>query len=110
MEFLKAKNIIEILPINMTFNDFEALALNPQYLHDKVVYRVDLHYIMETGKNELEFAVSKRHSFLYPDLKTVEFMMKRFVGKEMFKKDLFAIYVYELPFNKDVLIISPAGA
>ena len=86
----------------MTFNDFEALALNPQYLHDNVVYRVDLHYIVEPSKNDLEFSVSKRHSFLYPDFKTVEFMLKRFVGKEMFNKELFAMYVYELPFNKDI--------
>lgn len=86
----------------MNFEEFKSLALNPQYLHDKVVYRVDLHYIVEPGKNDLEFAVSKRHSFLYPDFKTVEFMLKRVVGKEMFNKDLFAIYVYELPFNKDV--------
>ncbi|MCH5214354.1 MAG: hypothetical protein J1E97_04110 [Muribaculaceae bacterium] len=86
----------------MNFEEFKSLALNPQYLHDNVVYRVDLHYIVEPGKNDLEFSVSKRHSFLYPDLKTVEFMLKRFVGKEMFNKDLFAIYVYELPFNKDV--------
>ena len=86
----------------MNFEEFNSLALNPQYLHDKLIYRVDLHYIMEQGENDLEFSVSKRHSFLHPDMKTVEFMMKRFVGKEMFNKDLFAIYVYELPFNKDV--------
>ena len=86
----------------MNFEEFKSLALNPQYLHDKVIYRVDLHYIMEPSENELEFAVSKRLSFLYPDLKSVEFMLKRFVGKEMFNKDLFAIYVYELPFSKDV--------
>lgn len=86
----------------MNFQEFKSLALNPQYLHDKVVYRVDLHYILEPGKNDLEFSVSKRHSFLYSDLKTVEFTLKRIVGKEMLNNDLFAIYVYELPFNKDV--------
>ena len=86
----------------MNFEEFKLLALNPQNPHDKQLYRVDLHYIVEPSKNDLEFSVSKRHTFLYPDFKAVEFMMERFVGKEMFYKDLFALYVYELPFNKDI--------
>lgn len=56
------------------------------------------------GTSETEFSVSKRRSFLYPDFKAVEFMLKRFVTKEMFNKNLYAVYVFELPFNKDITL------
>lgn len=86
----------------MTFEEFKVFALNPQYPDDKVIYRLDLYYIGNKGSSETEFSVSKRRSFLYPDFKAVEFMLKRFVTKEMFNKNLYAIYVFELPFNKDI--------
>lgn len=86
----------------MTFEEFKKLALNPPYTDDKVIYRLDLHYIENKGTSETEFSVSKRRSYLYPDLKAVGFMLNRFITKEIFNKSLYAVYVYELPFNKDI--------
>lgn len=86
----------------MTFEEFKVFALNPQYPDEKVIYRMDLHYVENKGTSETEFSVSKRRSFLYPDFKAVEFMLKRFITKEMFNKNLYAVYVFELPFNKDI--------
>ena len=86
----------------MTFEEFKVFAMNPQYPDEKVIYRMDLHYVENKGTSETEFSVSKRRSFLYPDFKAVEFMLKRFVTKEMFNKNLYAVYVFELPFNKDI--------
>lgn len=86
----------------MKFEEFREFALNPQYPDDRVIYRLDLHYVENKGTSETEFNVSKRHSFLYPDLKAVGFMLNRFITKEIFNKNLYAVYVYELPFNKNI--------
>lgn len=89
----------------MTFDEFKALAQNPTYPGGKSVYRIDVHRFKhkpQTDSCPTEFEVEKTQSFIYPDLDTVQFMLRRFVGKEYMNQQLYALYVYELPYNAEI--------
>ncbi len=41
-------------------------------------------------------------SLIYPDFDAVQLMLRRFIGKEYMNQQLYALYVYELPYNADI--------
>ncbi len=41
-------------------------------------------------------------SLIYPDFDAVQLMLRRFIGKEYMNQLLYALYVYELPYNADI--------
>jgi len=89
----------------MTFEEFRALAQNPQYPEGKSVYRIDVHRLKHKPQADSclsEFEVVRTQSFIYPDLDTVRFMIRRFVSNECMNQQLYALYVYELPYNADI--------
>lgn len=89
----------------MTLDEFKALAQNPPYPEGKSVYRIDVHrfkYQPQANNHQNVFEVEMTQSFIYPDLDTVQFMLRRFVGKEYMNRQLYALYVYELPYNADI--------
>ena len=89
----------------MTFEKFKALAQNPPYPEGKSVYRIDVHRFKHQPHSDsypTKFEVVMTESFIYPDFDTVQFMLRRFVGKEYMNQQLYALYVYELPYNADI--------
>lgn len=89
----------------MTFEEFRALALNPPYPEGKSIYRIDVHrfkYTPQPDSHPNEFEVIKTQSFIYPDFEAVEFMIRRFVGREYLNQQLYALYVYELPYDTEI--------
>lgn len=89
----------------MTFNEFKALAQNPPYPEGTSVYRIDVHRFKDKPQADCfpsVFEVERAQSFIYPDCETVRFMIRRFVGKEYMNQRLYALYVYELPYNADI--------
>lgn len=89
----------------MTFYEFKALALNPPYPENKSVYRIDVHRFKhkpQAGSYTTKFEVVRTQSFIYPDLDTVQFMIRRFVSREYMNQQLYSLCVYELPYNADI--------
>ena len=71
----------------------------------KSVYRIDVHRFKHQPQSDsypTKFEVVRTQSFIYPDFDTVQFMLRRFVGKEYMNQLLYALYVYELPYNADI--------
>ena len=89
----------------MTFEEFKALAQNLPFPEGKSVYRIDVHRFKHQPQSDsypTKFEVVMTQRFIYPDLDTALFMLRRFVGKEYMNQQLYAIYVYELPHNTDI--------
>lgn len=89
----------------MTFEEFKELALNPPYIEQKCVYRVDVYRIINdinATADITEQEVRLCQSFMYTDWNDVQFMLPRFIHKEYLNRNLYALYVYQLPLNKDV--------
>ena len=89
----------------MTFEEFKKLALNPPYIEQESVYRVDVHRFVnrrEDATDVMEFEVKLCQSFMYTDRQTVQRMLPRFIHKEYLNQQLYALYIYQLPVNKDV--------
>lgn len=89
----------------MTFEDFKELALNPPYIDQKSVYRVDVYRVIKniTDANDLvEHEVKLCQSFMYNDRNDVQFLLPRFIHQEYLNQNLYALYIYQCPVNKDV--------
>lgn len=89
----------------MTFEEFRALAQNPPYPEGKAVYRIDVHrlkYKPLANSYPTVFEAVRAQSFIYSDFDTVQLVLRRFVGKEYMNRQLYALYVYELPYNTDI--------
>lgn len=89
----------------MTSYEFRALAQNPPYPDGKSVYRIDVHRFKHKPQADgfpTGFEVVKTQSSIYPDFETVQFILRRFVSREYMNQQLYALYVYELPYNADI--------
>lgn len=89
----------------MTLDEFKAFAQNPPYREGKSVYRIYVHRFKhkpQAGSYPTKFEVVNTQSFIYPDFDSVQFMIRRFVSREYMNQQLYALYVYELPYNADI--------
>lgn len=89
----------------MTFEVFKDMTLKPDYPKRLSVYRLDIHRYQiprRTEKSAGQFKVQKEQSFLYPSLEAAHIFIRRFVTLESMKRQLYAIYLYELPYNTDI--------
>lgn len=89
----------------MTFEEFKELAINPKYPDEKVIYRIDV-YERETneiqGDLKLGCEVFLKCEYLASNFEGVEHLIKKQVRCDIPRKRLYAIYVYELPFYKNL--------
>ena len=89
----------------MTFEEFKELAINPEYPDEKVIYRI---VVYEKRINEIQediklgLEVFLKCEYLAPNLEGVEYLIKKQVKCDIPRKRLYAIYVYELPFYKNL--------
>ncbi len=90
----------------MTFEEFKELALNPPYIEQETVYRVDVHCYVKSSKereaHETQFEVRRNHSFVFSDLSSAQSKLKQIISDEELKDTLYAIYIYQLPMGKDI--------
>ena len=89
----------------MTFEVFKDMAINPDYPKRQSVYRIDIHRYQiprRTEKSVGQFEVQKEQSLLYPSLEAAHIFICRFVTSESMNSQLYAIYLYELPYNTDI--------
>lgn len=90
----------------MTFKEFKALALNPPYIEQETVYRVDVHcYNKSSEESEVhntQFEVRRNHSFVFSDLSSAQCKLKQVISDEELKDTLYAVYIYQLPIGKDI--------
>lgn len=89
----------------MTFEEFKELAVSPKYLAEEVVYKIgvyekEINEIQEDIKLGLE--VFSKCEYLAPNFEGVEYLIKKQVKCDIPRKKLYAIYVYELPFYKNL--------
>lgn len=89
----------------MTFEEFKKQALNPDYPENECIYRVDVLSVKDPLKdifeeNHFKAMVSQR--FLYLNKEAAEMKVKQIGSANSHNTSIFAIYLYELPRNKDV--------
>ena len=90
----------------MTFEEFKKLALEPPYIEQESVYRVDVHsYIksaQERAVNGTQFEVRCNQSFVFSDMSSAQYKLGQIIGDEKLKDKLYAVYIYQLPIGKDI--------
>lgn len=90
----------------MTFEEFKKLALNPPYIEQESVYRVDVHCHKKSSEErdayETRFEVRCTQSFVYTDLNSAQCKLKQIVEEEELKDKLYSVYIYQLPIGKDI--------
>lgn len=89
----------------MTFDEFKSLALKPPYDDSHCVYRVDIHRYVKPFKNAKDvtcFEVKLCQSFMYTDIESVRKRIPYYIHSERYNKQLYTVYIYELPLNCDV--------
>ena len=90
----------------MTFEEFGKLAMNPPYIEQESVYRVDVHCHTKSSKERqpdwTQFEVRRTQSFVYTDLNSAECKLKQIIEDEELKDKLYAVYIYQLPIGKDI--------
>ncbi len=90
----------------MTFEEFNKLALNPPYIEQKSVYRVDVHCHIKSSKERepdwTQFEVRRTQSFVYTDFNSAQCKLKQIIGDEELIDTLYAVYIYQLPIGKDI--------
>ena len=90
----------------MTFEEFEKLAMNPPYIEQESVYRVDVHCHTKSSKDRepvgTQFEVRRTQSFVYPDFNSAQCKLKQIIGDEELIDTLYAVYIYQLPIGKDI--------
>ena len=90
----------------MTFEEFKKLALNPPYIEQESVYRVDAHCHIKSSKERepdwTQFEVRCTKSFVYTDLNSAQCKLKQIIEDEELKDKLYAVYIYQLPIGKDI--------
>ncbi len=93
----------------MTYEEFKALAMNPPYNYEPVVYRIDVFRIQEpdNGKSRVticaEYKVCKSQSFIMPTFEDAEAFIKSDQLSVDDDRPIYCIHIYELPFGKDVI-------
>lgn len=89
----------------MTFEEFKELAVSPKYPDEKVIYRIDV-YEMEINEIQGDLKLGSeaflKCEYLAPNFEGVEHLIKKQVRCDIPRKRLYAIYVYELPFYKNL--------
>ena len=90
----------------MIFEEFKKLALNPPYIEQESVYRVDVHCHIKSSKekdpNGTSFEVRRTQSFVYKDLNSAQCKLKQIIEDEELVDTLYAVYIYQLPIGKDI--------
>ena len=90
----------------MTFEEFEKLAMNPPYIEQESVYRVDVHCYIKSSKDReqlgTQFEVRRTQSFVYTDFNSAQCKLKQIIGDEELIDTLYAVYIYQLPIGKDI--------
>ena len=90
----------------MTFEEFKKLALNPPYIEQESVYRVDVHCykksLEEREPDGTQLEVRCTQSFVYTDLNSAQCKLKQIIGDEELIDTLYAVYIYQLPIGKDI--------
>ena len=89
----------------MKFEEFKELALKPEYPENECIYRVDVLSIEDPLKEIFEknhFSVEIDQRFFYLDKEAAEIKVKQIGIFNSYNTDIYAIYMYELPINKDV--------
>ncbi|MBD5324274.1 MAG: hypothetical protein HDS02_05490 [Bacteroides sp.] len=90
----------------MTFEEFKKLALNPPYIEQESVYRVDVHCykksLEERDPDGTQLEVRCTQSFVYTDLNSAQCKLKQIIEEEELKDMLYAVYIYQLPIGKDI--------
>lgn len=85
----------------MTYEEFNDLAINPPYIEQDSVYRIDVHCYGDPI-DESQYEVRISHAFIYLDLESCHVKLKQIVADTSLKDTLFALYVYQLPLGKDI--------
>lgn len=89
----------------MKFEEFKKLALKPEYPENECIYRVDVLSVKDPLKEIFEenhFKVDISPRFLYLDKEAAEMKVKQIGISNSYNTRIYAIYMYELPINKDV--------
>lgn len=90
----------------MTFEEFKKLALNPPYIEQESVYRVDEHCYIKSLEDrdayETQCEVRRTQSFVYTDFNSAQCKLKQIIEDEELKDKLYAVYIYQLPIGKNV--------
>ena len=90
----------------MSFEEFNKLALNPPYIEQESVYRVEVHCHRKSSEErdayETRFEVRCTQSFVYTDLNSAQCKLKQIIEEKELKDKLYAVYIYQLPIGKDI--------
>ena len=89
----------------MKFKEFKELALNPKYPENKCIYRMDVLSVEDPLKEIFEkthFSVEIDQRFFYLDKVAAEMKVKQIGTSNSYNTRIYAMYIYELPINKDV--------
>ena len=90
----------------MTFEEFEKLAMNPPYIEQESVYRVDVHCYTKSSKDRepvgTQFEVRRTQSFVFSNMSSAQYKLEQIIEEEELKDKLYAVYIYQLPIGKDI--------
>ena len=89
----------------MKFEEFKELALKPEYPENECIYRVDVLSVKDPLKKIFEkkhFNVEIAVRFFYLDKEAAEMKVKQIGILNSNTTSIYAMYIYELPINKDV--------
>lgn len=89
----------------MKFEEFKELALKPEYPENECIYRVDVLSVKDPLKEIFEkkyFRVEIAQRFFYLDKEAAESKVKQIGTSNSYNTRIYAMYIYELPINKDV--------
>ncbi len=89
----------------MTFDGFEALALQPPYINQESIYRVDIHCSLPTDDaqaQQSQFMVKPTKSYVFPDLESAESKLRQTISSGELADKLYAVYIYQLPIEKNI--------
>ena len=89
----------------MTFEEFKKQALNPGYPENECIYRVDVLSVEDPLKEIFEktnFKVEVSQRFFYLDKEAAVMKVKQIGTSHSYNTRIYAMYIYELPINKDV--------
>ena len=89
----------------MTFEEFKELALKPEYPENECIYRVDVLSVEDPLKEIFEktnFKVEVSQRFFYLDKEAAVMKVKQIGTSHSYNTRIYAMYIYELPINKDV--------
>ena len=89
----------------MKFEEFKELALKPEYPENECIYRVDVLSVEDPLKEIFEknyFSVEIAVRYFYLDKEAAEMKVKQIGTLNSHTTRIYAMYIYELPINKDV--------